>query len=75
MASKHHVTSLVEDAIIKVSVYIIEDLEKGSIVIFGGRSLFFANLVDTNKEVVINRSSVVWEGSNNVLNAEDALSV
>ena len=42
-----------------VSVYMIDELEKGSIGIFGGRSLFLYELVETDKEFVINSSSVV----------------
>ena len=59
MADKHHATSWVEDAIIRVSGYIIKELEKGSIDIFSGRSLLLDELVDTNKEFVINIASVV----------------
>ena len=59
MAGYHHATSLLEDAIVRVSVYIIEESEKGSIGIFGVRSLLLAELVETNKEFVINSSSVV----------------
>ena len=54
MAGENHVTSLVEDAIVRVSGYIIEELEEGSIGIFGGRCLLLAEIVDTNKESVIN---------------------
>ena len=39
MAGEHHATILIDDAIVRVSVYIIEELENGSICIFGGRSL------------------------------------
>ena len=49
MSGKHHTTSSVEDDIIRVSGYIIEELEKSSIGIFGDRSFFFAKLVETNK--------------------------
>ena len=59
MAGKHHATILIEDAIVRVSGYIIEELENGSIGIFSGISLLLADLVDINKEFVINSSSVV----------------
>ena len=54
VASEHHATSLVEDDIVRISGYIAKELEKGSIGIFGGRSLLLANIVETNKEFVIN---------------------
>ena len=50
----HHATSSIDDSIIRLSGYIIEELEKGIIVIFGGRSLLLSELVETNKEFVIN---------------------
>ena len=59
MAREHHVTILVEDAIIRLSGYIIEELEKDSIGIFGGKRLLLADLVNTDKDFVINRSSLV----------------
>ena len=59
MAGEHHATSSVGDAIARISGYIIEELEKGSIVIFGGRSLLLNEIVDTNKNFFINISSVV----------------
>ena len=59
MAREHHVTILVEDAIIRLSGYIIEELEKDRIGIFGGKRLLLADLVNTDKDFVINRSSVV----------------
>ena len=59
MAGKHHATISIEDAIVRVSGYIIEELENGSIGIFSGISLLLADLVDINKEFVINSSSVV----------------
>ena len=59
MDGEHHATSLVEDAIIRVSGYIIKELQKGSIGIFGGRSLLLEKIDDTDKEFFINRSSVV----------------
>ena len=49
MASKHHTTSSVEEAIIRVSGYITKDLDKGSIGVFGGRLFLLAELVETNK--------------------------
>ena len=59
MTGEHHANILIEYAIVRVSVYIIEELENGSIGIFGGRSLLLVEIVDTNKEFVINGSSVV----------------
>ena len=59
MTGEHHATCSVEDAIVRVSGYIIEESEKGSIGIFGGRSLLLAELVKTNKESVIDGSRVV----------------
>ena len=59
MDGEHHATSLVEDAIIRVSGYIIKELQKGSIGIFGGRSLLLEKIDDTDKEFFIDRSSVV----------------
>ena len=59
MAGKHHAASSVEDAIVRVSGYIIEELEKGGIGIFGSRSLLLAELIDTDKEFVIDNLSVV----------------
>ena len=59
MDGEHYATSSVEDAIVRVSGYIIEELEKSSIGIFGGRSLFLAELIETYKEFVINILSVV----------------
>ena len=59
VAGEHHSTSSVEDAIVRVSGYIIEELEKGSIGIFCGRSLLLAELVDTNNAFFINSWSVV----------------
>ena len=59
MDGKHHVASLVEGAVVKVSGYIIEELEKGNIGIFGGRSLLLAELVETDKDFVIDSSIVV----------------
>ena len=50
---EHHATISIEDAIVRVNGYIIEDLENGSIGIFSGRSLLLAELIDTNKEFVI----------------------
>ena len=49
MDAEHHATILVEDAIVRVSGYIIEELEKGSICIFGGRSLLLEDLVETDQ--------------------------
>ena len=54
MYSKHHATRSVKEAIIRISGYIIKELEKGSVGVFGGGSLLLANLVETNKEFVIN---------------------
>ena len=59
MASKHHATISIEDAIVRLSGYIIEELDNGRIGIFSGISLLLADLVDINKEFVINSSSVV----------------
>ena len=53
MAGKYHATISIEDAIVRVSGYIIEELENGSIGIFGGISLLLAKLVEINKEFVI----------------------
>ena len=39
MAIEHHVTRLAEYAIIRISGYIVKELEKGSISVFVGRSL------------------------------------
>ena len=50
MASNHHDTSLVNDSIVRISGYIIKELEKGSVGVFGGRRLLLAELVDTYKE-------------------------
>ena len=75
MAGKHHATISIEDAIVMVSGYIIEELENGSIGIFGGISLLLAELVEISKEFFINSSSIVYEGTNNGLDAEDALGV
>ena len=75
VASEHHATSLVEDDIVRISGYIAKELEKGSIGIFGGRSLLLANIVETNKEFVINSSSVIEEGARNGLEAEDVFVV
>ena len=50
MASKHHATSLVNDAIIRISGYIVKELEKGSISVFVGRSLLLEKLVETNMD-------------------------
>ena len=66
---------MVEDSIVRISGYIIKELEKGSIGIFGGRILLLDKLVETDKEFVINNSSVIEEGANNVLYAEDAFIV
>ena len=57
--SEHHATSLVKYAIVRVSGYIIEELEKGSIGIFDGRRLWLANIVDTDEEIFINSSSAL----------------
>ena len=51
------------------------ELEKGSIGIFGGRILLLAKLVDTNKEFLIKSLSLIEEGANNGLPAEDAFIV
>ena len=59
MASEHHATSSVEDGIVRISGYIIKELEKGIVGVFGGRILLLADLVDTNKEFVINILSVI----------------
>ena len=59
MAREHHATSSVEDAIVRGSGYILEELEKGGINIFGGRRLLLAKLVETDKEFVINSLSVL----------------
>ena len=59
MAGKHHATISIEDAIVRVSGYIIEELENGRIGIFSGISLLLDKLVEINKEFVINRLSVV----------------
>ena len=70
-----HATILVDDAIIRISGYIINELDKGSIGIFGGISLFLDKIVDTNKEFFINSSSIIEEGAKNGLDAEDAFVV
>ena len=49
VAGKHHATSSVEDTVARVRGNIIEELEKGSIGIFGGRILLLANIIETNK--------------------------
>ena len=59
VVSEHHATSLVEDEIVRMSGYIIKELEKGSVGVFGGRILFLAELVDINKEFFIKISSVI----------------
>ena len=59
VASEHHATSLVEDAIVRTRGYIINESEKGSIGIFGGRSLFLNKLVETDKEFVNNISNII----------------
>ena len=50
MASKHNATILVDDSIVRISGYIINELDKGSIGIFGGISLLLDKIVDTDKE-------------------------
>ena len=50
MASDHHTTILVKDAIVRISGYIIKELEKGSVGVLCGRSLLLAKLVETDKE-------------------------
>ena len=59
MASEHHSTSSVKDAIVRISGYIIKELEKGSIDVFGGVSLLLAELFDTYKEIFIHSLSVI----------------
>ena len=71
MASEHHSIRLVDDTIVRTSGYIIKELEKGSIGIFGGRSLLLAMLIENDKEFVINSLIVIEEGANNGLDAED----
>ena len=59
MTSEHHATSLVKDAIIGISGYIIKGSEKGSVGVFIGGILLLGELVETNKKFVINSSSVI----------------
>ena len=59
MASEHHATSSVEDTIVRISGYIIKELEKGSVCVFSGRSLLLADLVKTDKEFFINSSIII----------------
>ena len=41
---------MVEDAIVRISGYIVKELEKGSIGVFDGRSMLLAEIVKTDKE-------------------------
>ena len=75
MARDHHANISVEDAIFRISVYIVKELEKVSIGVFGVRILLLDKLVETGKDFVINSSSVIEEGANNGLDAEDAFVV
>ena len=59
VAREHHATNLVNGAIVSISDYIIKELEKESVGVFGGRSLLLADLVETYKGFVINGLSVI----------------
>ena len=50
MSSNHLSTISVNNDIVKISGYIIKELEKGSVGVFGGRGLLLSDLVETEKE-------------------------
>ena len=72
MASEHHATSSLKDDIVRISGYIIKELEKGRVGVFCCGRLLLANIVDTNKDFVINSLRIIKEIAKNGLDEGDA---
>ena len=68
MRSKDHVTSTVCDAVMRIGGHVIKELVDGSRGGFGCSRLLAANSAESDKEFVVDCTSVVEEGTNNTLN-------
>ena len=72
VSCKDHATSTEGDAVVGVSGNITQDLKEGSVGVFGGGGLLLVKLVVTNEEIVVNRSGIVEDSANYVLDTEYA---